>query len=78
MITTEKLLQLKQTVDNARTKSTEFKGELKGHMTTLLETWGCSDDEAGRKKSEEMQKELKKLNTKLEEYSEELELNYEL
>ena len=78
MSTTEKLLQLKQTVEDSKTKSTELKGERKGVLKDLATKWGCKTFESGRKKTTEMEKELKQLNEKLDEHMDELEEKYEL
>lgn len=76
--TAKKLLALKEMIDEAKDKKTEFSGELKGIMKELKDKWNCPTLQKATDKNDEKAKELKKLNTQFDEYMAELEEKYEL
>ena len=77
MITKEKLLQVKEDIDQAKTRVSELTGKQQQLMSNLKKTYGCSSVSELKKKVKAMQESLAKLTTKLDTGIEELEKHYE-
>ena len=60
------LLDLKQEIDEAKTKVSELKGERQYMMKQLQEQWGCANIDAAAKKLEKLRKEEKELQEKID------------
>lgn len=76
-ISSEKLIKMKEMIDQAKTKSAELGGQLKSQMKTLQDEFGfksLKDAEDGLKK---MDKDLVKMETELDKGVAKLEKDYE-
>lgn len=78
MVDEEKLLELKQKMDTARTAVAELTGQRKSMMNQLKDTWGCKTLEEADKKLEKMTKEIKELDEEIKKRSAEIEEKYNL
>jgi uncharacterized protein YukE len=74
----EKLLELKQKIDTAKTTVAELTGQRKSMMTQMKETWGCKTLEEADKKLEKMNKEIKDLDDEIKKRSAEIEEKYKV
>ena len=70
------LLDLKEKIDQAKEKSAELKGQLKGLTKELSDDWGCTTIEQAERKVTKMESDIEKLNTQINEGVEELEEKY--
>ena len=70
------LLDLKEKIDQAKEKSAELKGQLKGLYKELSDDWGCANIEQAERQVTKMESDIEKLNTQINEGVEELEEKY--
>ena len=70
------LLDLKEKIDQAKEKSAELKGQLKGLTKELSDDWGCTNLAQAEKKVTEMETDITKLNDQIKAGVEELEEKY--
>jgi predicted nuclease with TOPRIM domain len=73
-LTEKQLLDLKEQVDEAKTKVSELTGQQIALMKQLKEDWGCKTIQEAETKLEEMGKTISILEKKIERASAELEL----
>ena len=78
MIDEDKLLDLKQKIDTAKTTKAELSGQRKSMMTQMKETWGCKTLEEADAKLEKMNKEIKDLDEEIKTRSTEIEQKYKV
>ncbi len=78
MSTTEKLLQLKSEIDQAKTKVSELTGRKQGLMKELKDDWQCTTLKQAEKKARDLEKEIADLSAGMEKGVTELEEKYEL
>jgi len=78
MSNTEKLLQLKQDIDEAKLKAAGLEGQLKGHMKDLKDNWKCTTIAQAEKKVKDLEKEVLELSDKVDKGMAELEERYEI
>lgn len=78
MIDEDKLLELKQKIDTAKTTKAELSGQRKSMMTQMKETWGCKTLEEADAKLEKMNKEIKDLDEEIKTRSTEIEQKYKV
>jgi hypothetical protein len=70
------LLKLKKQIEEAKATTSELKGHQSALMKQLKDDWKCNTIEEAEKLMAKMDKEIKTLNTKIEEGMEELEEKY--
>ena len=70
------LLDLKEKIDQAKEKSSELKGQLKGLTKELSDDWGCTNIEQAEKKVKKMETDINKLNEQIKTGVNELEEKY--
>jgi predicted Rossmann-fold nucleotide-binding protein len=75
---TEKLLNLKQDIDNAKTNIAKGEGKKEALMTELKEQWQCTTIKQAEKKLQKHIDEAHDLNNQIEKGVTELEEKYEL
>lgn len=78
MSTTEKLLELKQDIDNAKTEIAKLEGKKEALMKELKDQWKCTTIKQAEKKLADLEKEAGKLGEQIEKGVTELEEKYEL
>lgn len=78
MANEERLLELKQTIDTAKTTVAELKGQRKSLMNQMKEVWGCKTLEEADKKLEKMSQEIKELDEEIKRRSAEIEEKYKV
>jgi len=69
----EQLLELKNEIDDSKTKISELNGQQIALLQQLKDEWGCKTIEEAEEKLEAMNKYKKTLDKKIEKASEELE-----
>jgi seryl-tRNA synthetase len=72
----EKLLELKEKIDTAKTKVSELTGQKNALMKQLRDEWDCKSTEEGDKKISQMLKEIQNLSEKIDAGVKELEEKY--
>lgn len=77
-MTEQELLNLKQEIEEAKTKVAELQGSKKHLMKELENDWKCTTVKQAEKKLETMKAELEKLKQKIQESTEELMEKYDL
>lgn len=75
-MTEKELLQLKDEIDEAKTKVAELKGQQQMLMNQLLETYGCKTIADAEKKLKLMDKEISTVQNQIDEGIKELEEKY--
>lgn len=75
-LTEADLLDLKEQIENNKTKLAEAKGEEKLLLKQLNEKWGCKTLAEAKKKLEEMKKKQAVISTVIEDKTTELEEKY--
>ena len=78
MSTTEKLLDLKQDIDNAKTEIAKLEGKKEALMKELKDQWKCTTVKQAEKKLAALEKEAGELGNQIEKGVTELEEKYEL
>ena len=78
MSTTEKLLELKQDIDNAKTEIAKLEGKKEALMTELKDQWKCTTIKQAEKKLKGLEKEAGELGKQIEKGVTKLEEKYEL
>ena len=78
MSTTEKLLDLKQDIDNAKTEIAKLEGKKEAVMKELKDQWKCTTIKQAEKKLQGFEKEAGELGEQIEKGVTELEEKYEL
>lgn len=76
-MTEKELLDLKERVDDAKTKISELKGQQTALMNQLKTDWKCNSIEEAEKKLKTMEKEIATIEDKIKEGVEELEEKYQ-
>lgn len=76
-MTEKELLDLKERVDDAKTKVSELKGQQTALMNQLKTDWKCNSIEEAEKKLKTMEKEIATIEDKIKEGVEELEEKYQ-
>ena len=74
----QQLLELKERIDEAKEKSSELKGQLKGLTKELEEDWQCDTVKQAEVKVQQMETEVTKLNEKIKKNVTELEEKYDV
>jgi len=74
--TEKELLAKKKEIENAKNEIAENKGELKGLMKQLKETWECSSLDEAKKKLKKMEIEINEFKNQIEIATEELTKTY--
>lgn len=69
----KELLQLKKTIDDAKSKASEQKGRLTYLMQQLEKDWGCKSVAEAKIKIEELEEEAATLHNKIQENLAEIE-----
>jgi septal ring factor EnvC (AmiA/AmiB activator) len=78
MTETEKLLNLKQDIDNAKTNIAKGEGKKEALMKEIKDQWKCTTIKQAEKKLKDFTDEAHNLNNQIEERVEKLEEKYEL
>ena len=72
----DRLLKLKEEIDNAKEEKAGFQGQLKGLMDRIKKEYGCDTLEEAEKYLNELREKKKELEKKLNRGIEELEQEY--
>ena len=73
----QKLLQLKEDIEDAKIKVSELTGQRSALMTQLKKDYNCKSLDEADKKSKDLQKQIDDLNSQIEQGIEELETKYD-
>jgi len=73
----KRLLELKKSIDEAKTKSAELEGTRKHLMKELKDDWECSSLEEAEEKVKTMEEKIQKLNQTISDGVQELEEKYD-
>lgn len=76
-MTEKQLLNLKNEINEAKTKVSELTGEKQALLRQLKEEYGCKTIDEAQKKLKSLQKEIEKLEESIEQGIEELETKYD-
>ena len=76
-MTEKQLLEIKEKIENSKSKLSELKGKKEGLMDTLKKTWNCITVKQAEKKLDTLKKELKELEMVKQKGIEKLESEYE-
>ncbi len=76
-MTEKELLDLKEEVEEAKTKVSELTGQKQALIKQLKEDWKCATVEEAEKKLKSMKIDIEKLEEQIEEGTKELEEKYE-
>lgn len=77
-LTEKQLLELKESVTQAKTRVSELRGQLTALMKQLKEDWECETVEEANDKIETLEKKAKKLTESIKSLTTDLEQKYEL
>jgi len=77
-MTEQQLLDLKDKVEDAKSNVSELKGQLTALMKQLNDDWQCKSIKEAETKLSGMEKNIKTLELKIQEATEELEDKYEI
>lgn len=75
-LTQNDLLDLKEEIDQAKTKKAEYVGQKNALMKQLKDTWGCTTLEQAEKKLASIEKQIADLKSSIEEKTAELQSKY--
>ena len=73
----QRLLELKQEIDEAKTKVSELTGQKNALMKQLKEEYGCKTIQDADNKVDDLEKQIDDLNSQIEQGIEELETKYD-
>ena len=73
----EKLLQLKEEIEEAKTNVAQLTGQKNTLMAQLKKDWKCTTLGEAKKKLKDLQKQIDDLNSQIEQGIEELETKYD-
>lgn len=75
-LTQNDLLDLKEEIDQAKTKKAEYVGQKNALMKQLKDNWGCTTLEQAEKKLTSIEKQINELKESIEEKTAELQSKY--
>ena len=78
MKTKDELLQIKEDIDDAKTRQSELEGKQQLLMEELQEEWGCKTLEEANKKIEEMGSDFDNISVKIRKGIKKLEDTYDV
>ena len=76
-MTEKQLLEIKEKIENSKSKLSELKGKKEGLMDSLEKTWECTTINQAEKKLNALKKELKELEVVKQKGIKKLESEYE-
>lgn len=74
----QKLLQLKEDIDQAKNKLAQLEGRKKYLAQQLKDDWNCKTPKEGKQKLQSMKEEMDNLDTQIQKGIEQLEEEYDL
>jgi seryl-tRNA synthetase len=77
MLTENKILELKEEIDEAKNKVAELKGQQNAILRQIKEEFACKSIKDAKLKAEDIQNQLTKIDKQIEEASNELEEKYD-
>ena len=73
----DKLLEIKEQIDQAKTQISQLKGRKEYLIQQLNDEWGCSSVKEAKAKLEEMKEQIQDLDSKIQKGIKELEQEYD-